>query len=101
MNQGSLVTTFDEAVRDYLASLSPARQGELTELFINSMASWAWYVEVIDRYRLRDPDSAIVADIDLLHPDEAALKLLESDFSGPVWEAAMILAEAKRRLRNP
>ena len=96
----NIIQEFDSTVLGYVLSLSAERREELSALFINSHASWPWYAEVIDRYGLRDPTSRIVADIAQLFPDEAALSLVESDFSGPVFEAGIILREAKKLILN-
>lgn len=91
-----IIPTLEIAVLDYVKHLSAKRRAELAELFVNSMASWLWYVEVIDRYNLRDPGSRIVLDVAALFPDEAASRLVEPDFSWPVFEAGVILREAKK-----
>lgn len=91
------IQTLDAAVQDYVGNLAAKRKEELARLFINSLTSWPWYAEVIERYGLRDPDSRIVIDIAGLFPDDAEiLRFVESDFSGPVFEAGVILREAKK-----
>jgi len=96
MDTKSSVRTLDEAVLELVTNLPREKRAELAVLFINSLASWAWYEEVIDRFQLRDEDNPLIAEIDRRFPDEAAIKFLESDFSGPVFEAAVILREAKK-----
>ena len=90
------IYTLDDAVHDYVRDLSAKRREELAALFINSHASWSWYAEVIERYSLRDLDSRIVANIVERFPDDAEMRFVESDFSGPVFEAGVILREAKK-----
>ena len=90
------VNSLDQAVQDFVASLSKDDKGVLADLFINSHASWSWYEAVINRFNLRDEANPIIHEIDERFPDESALKFTESDFNGPIFEAGIFLREAKK-----
>ena len=87
---------FESAVIEFVRSLSEARRKELSELFINSHASWTWYAEVIERYGLRDSTNPIIVDLEARFPDDLIFRFMESDFDGPVFEAGLFLRESKK-----
>lgn len=101
-NKGNLMAAdaLDQAVADFAAHLSHERRVELASLFINAHGSWRWYAEVIDRYVLRDPSSAVIVAMNARYPDAEFFRMVQSDFTGPVWEAGVILELAKELVRT-
>lgn len=100
MGPKTAASRLDRAVLAFVDSLDEDRRAALAVLFLNSHVSWHWYAEVIDRFQLRRPDNPLVEDIARLHPDEAAIAFLLSDFPGPMFEAQVILTEAREIVRG-
>lgn len=90
------------AVGDLISSLSTERIRQLESLVINHQITeaWSWYEMVISRYLNGVGAEGLIAEIDMLYPDESALKLIETSTDLPVFEAKVILREAQTLLRS-
>lgn len=96
---------FDRAVADYVAGLTAARREVLLNGVLSPLSArhWPFFVEVIERYNLRDTESPVRRDInDRLQPDlQGAQGMLWGRGGGgePLFEATTFMSAVQRHLR--
>jgi hypothetical protein len=96
---------FDRAVAEYVAGLTAARREVLLNGVLSPLSArhWPFFVEVIERYNLRDMESPVRRDInDRLQPDlQGAQGMLWGRGGGgePLFEATTFMSAVQRHLR--
>jgi hypothetical protein len=96
------LTKLEDAVRDFVSSLSAAEQDEVRSLILSPQIkpSLDWYKRVVAKY-LQGPSSAaaLIEDIARKYADEAVWRELDSPQDVPLFEAGIILRESQAVLR--
>lgn len=95
---------FDRAVAEYVAGLTDARRQVLQSGVLSPLSArhWPLYLEVIDRYSLRDAESPVRRDInERVAPDPQGAHGLLWGRGGPdpIFEALTFLSAVQRALR--
>ena len=91
------MTTLEDVVRDFVASLSVGEQKAVRGLILNPQVtpSLAWYKLIVAKY-LQSPSAALlIEDIAQKYADEAVWRGLDSPQGLPLFEAGIILRESQ------
>lgn len=101
------IHTLDQAIELLLGTLDDTRKEELSRLTPNSREGNArlWMDEVIAMFGLNYPGCSLSRDIEQRFPDESVFKGPVFDNSAGIFEAEMVLHEARQALlrqkKNP
>jgi hypothetical protein len=91
------MTTLEDVVRDFVASLSVDEQKAVRGLILNPQVtpSLVWYKRIVAKY-LRSPSAMrLIEEIAQKYADEAVWRDLESPQGLPLFEAGIILRESQ------
>jgi hypothetical protein len=92
-----LMTKLEDAVHDFVSSLSVTERETVRRLVLNPQMkpSLDWYNRVVARY-LQTPSAALlIEDISRKYADEAVWRELDSPSGVPLFEAGIILRESQ------
>ena len=94
------IETLNEAIDTLLMAFDDARKGELRELVPNPREEEArkWMEEVITIFGLDKPGSELSNDIERRFPDEGIFKGPVFDNANGIFEAEILLREAREAL---
>jgi hypothetical protein len=94
--------TLAAVVDDFVASLSVERASELKNLLLSYQTtdSRPWYKEILSRYLIGPNTEALIKDIETYYPDGEFVNGVEATRGVPIYEAEMILQEAKKVLNK-